>query len=269
LEGGQVARTFWGKAWCDHLESHSDYANRLPRGRSYLRNGSVIDLQIDAGRVTAQVSGSRIYQIAIAIKPLAKARWTQIRRECSGQVTSLIDLLQGKLSADTMKVVTHPENGLFPKPSEISLECSCPDWADMCKHVAAALYGVGARLDEDPSLLFRLRAVDHAELIDCAAEAVQAPAAGGSAALAESELSEVFGIELDQAPASAKSSSRAAAGPKRTIRPGKAKPAAEGARRRSQDRHAKRGATDPVALEPWMERLIALRAAETMRRRRR
>jgi len=198
--GRQISRTFWGKAWCDHLEAHSDYANRLPRGRTYLRNGSVVDLQIGAGRVTALVSGSRLYQIEIKIKQLAPAQWIRIKRECSGKIASMMDLLQGRLAGGTMEIVTHRENGLFPKPAEISLDCSCPDWAGMCKHVAAALYGVGARLDEDPTLLFGLRGVDHTELIASAAEAVREPLSGRTKpALSDSDLAEVFGIELAEA----------------------------------------------------------------------
>jgi uncharacterized Zn finger protein len=196
---GRIARTFWGKAWCDHLESHSDYANRLPRGRTYLHNGSVVDLQIQAGHVTALVSGSRLYKIEIKIKTLPAAHWARIKRECSGKIGSMIDLLQGRLSGGTMEVVTHRQNGLFPKPAEISLDCSCPDWAGMCKHVAAALYGVGVRLDEDPSLLFRLRGVDHAELLASAAEAARrSPATKAKPGIADAELAEVFGIDLGE-----------------------------------------------------------------------
>ncbi|HEY3754980.1 MAG TPA: SWIM zinc finger family protein [Opitutaceae bacterium] len=199
--GRQIARTFWGKAWCDHLESHSDFANRLPRGRTYVRNGSVIDLRIKPGRICALVSGSQIYKIEIKIKTLPAAHWGRIKRECAGKITSVMDLLQGRLSGGTMEIVTHRQTGLFPKPAEISLDCSCPDWADMCKHVAAALYGIGARLDEDPALLFRLRGVDHSELIATAAEVVRQPLAGESKpGLADGELAEVFGIEMAAVP---------------------------------------------------------------------
>lgn len=199
LEGRQIARTFWGKAWCDNLESYSDFANRLPRGRTYIRNGSVIDLQISQGRVTSLVAGSELYKIAIQIKPLPKAQWEAIRKECAGGIDSLLELLQGKLSAAVMQVVTRHGAGLFPSPEEIDLDCSCPDWAEMCKHVAATLYGVGARLDEKPDLLFLLRGVDPAELVSevSAHEAVrQTGAADAAAAFSDTDLSEVFGIEV-------------------------------------------------------------------------
>ena len=158
--GRQIATTFWGKAWCDNLEAYSDYENRLPRGRTYVRNGSVIDLQIMPGEVLALVQGSDLYKIRIQIQPLAKARWKRILAESAGKIDSLIELLQGRLSAAVMQIVTRSGQGLFPAPKEISLSCSYPDWADMCKHVAAALYGVGTRLDDKPELLFLLRGVD-------------------------------------------------------------------------------------------------------------
>ena len=188
--GRKIASTFWGKAWCDNLEAYSDYANRLPRGRTYVRNGSVVDLQISQGKVTARVSGSELYQIEIKIKPLAASLWKSIQTECAGKIDSLIELLQGKLSSSVMQIVTRPERGLFPTPKEIELDCSCPDWADLCKHVAASLYGVGARLDQSPELLFLLRGVDPADLISkaSAAEAVrQTAGAEGAAAMSETE----------------------------------------------------------------------------------
>jgi uncharacterized Zn finger protein len=199
LGSRKIASTFWGKAWCDNLEAYSDYANRLPRGRTYVRNGSVVDLQISRGKVTARVSGSSLYKIEIKIKPLAASLWKSIQTECAGKIDSLIELLQGKLSSSVMQIVTRAERGLFPTPKEIELDCSCPDWADLCKHVAASLYGVGARLDQSPELLFLLRGVDPADLISkvSAAEAVrQTAATDGAPALTDKELTEVFGIEL-------------------------------------------------------------------------
>ena len=200
LAGRKIAATFWGKAWCDNLEAYSDYENRLPRGRTYVRNGSVVDLQITEGKVTALVSGSDLYKIEIKIKPLARSLWERIQSDCAGKIDSLIELLQGRLSSSVMQIVTRRERGLFPTPKEIGLNCSCPDWAGMCKHVAAALYGVGARLDEKPDLLFLLRGIDPADLIGkvSAAEAVrQSVPADGAAKMSEAELSDVFGIELE------------------------------------------------------------------------
>jgi len=164
-----IAPTFWGLSWCRNLEAYSDYENRLPRGRTYVRNGSVIDLHIAAGKVMALVCGSDVYTIEIEIRPLAAEKWKRIRSLCAGRIDSVVELLRGSISDGVMEVVTRKGEGLFPSPGEIALDCSCPDWAEMCKHVAAALYGVGARLDERPELLFDLRGVDPAELISEAA----------------------------------------------------------------------------------------------------
>jgi uncharacterized Zn finger protein len=160
-----IATTFWGKAWCDNLERYSDFANRLPRGRTYLRNGSVIDLQITSGEVNALVSGSSIYDVSVKITPVSKVRWKSICKDCGGAIDSLVELLQGRLSQGVMERICREKTGLFPSPKEIQFSCSCPDWAYMCKHVAAVLYGIGARLDRQPELLFRLHQLDENELI--------------------------------------------------------------------------------------------------------
>src|SRR5208283_1602530 len=165
IAGRTIARTFWGKAWCENLESYSDYENRLPRVRTYVRNGSVVHLEIQPGKISALVAGSELYSVEITITPLTRAHWESIKHECSGQIGSLVELLQGRLSKSVMEVVTRHDKGLFPKPTEIRMSCSCPYWAGMCKHVAAVMYGVGSRLDEKPDLLFLLRKVDHLELI--------------------------------------------------------------------------------------------------------
>jgi uncharacterized Zn finger protein len=196
LEGRTIAHTFWGKAWCDNMESYSDYENRLPRGRSYVRNGSVVDLQIHPGKITALVSGSELYKVTIDIDPLSASHWRSLKSRCAGGIGSLVELLQGKLSKGVMDVVTAHDGGLFPKPREIKLRCSCPDWAGMCKHVAAVMYGVGARLDERPELLFHLRKVDHLELIEEAVPLAGKKATTGKKTIAASELAGVFGIEL-------------------------------------------------------------------------
>ena len=199
IDGRKIARTFWGEAWCNHLESISDYANRLPRGRTYVRNGSVCHLEIKEGEILAKVAGSELYNSRIRIQTLPAKKWTAMKRRCTGQVGSLLELLQGRLSEHVMAVVTDRKEGLFPLPQEISLTCDCPDWAVMCKHVAAALYGAGARLDRTPELLFKLRAVDHEELIESDAEVAVSAATSrsNSKRLADGELSDVFGIDLD------------------------------------------------------------------------
>jgi len=198
ITGRAIARTFWGKGWCDHLEGHCDFWNRLGRGRDYVRHGSVCDLAIEPGRVRARVVGNDLYQVEIGIKKLPPARWKAIRQASTGRIDSVVELLQGRLSDAVMRVMTHPADGLFPRRNEIELKCSCPDYAVMCKHVAATLYGVGARLDDRPELLFVLRGVDTAELFDEAVESgVVTKARSGPAGLEESDLSEIFGVEIE------------------------------------------------------------------------
>ncbi len=201
IEGRTIARTFWGKAWCDNLERYSDYSNRLPRGRTYVRNGSVVDLAISPGKVAARVSGSRMYQVEIAVTPLAKARWKALCKDCAGAIDSMVELLQGRFARGVMERLCHPKTGLFPAPSELHFSCTCPDWASMCKHVAAALYGVGARLDRAPELFFALRQVDEKDLIAEAGHALALPRAGPASdrVLASDGLSEMFGLELGSA----------------------------------------------------------------------
>jgi uncharacterized Zn finger protein/DNA-binding XRE family transcriptional regulator len=197
IEGRTIARSFWGKAWCDHLESFSDYDNRLPRGRTYVRNGSVCHLEIKKGRIEAMVSGSELYQITVDIKPLKSSLWKSIIQLCSGKIGSMLELLQGRLSNHVMSIVTHRDQGLMPLPREISLKCSCPDWAVMCKHVAAVMYGVGSRLDAVPELLFTLRGVNADELITAGMTLPVSDTKSAGNIIADDQISDIFGIEMD------------------------------------------------------------------------
>jgi uncharacterized Zn finger protein len=204
IEGRKIAQTFWGEAWCDSLENHSDFENRLPRGRTYVRNGSVIDLHIGRGRIEALVSGSEIYTAKVEISRLKPEHWRQLKSECAESIDSLLDLLAGRFSDGVMRRLTDPQRGLFPQPSEIKMSCSCPDWAGLCKHLAAVLYGVGARLDHEPHLLFLLRGVDHAELVSQAVSEgnLDSALSASAGALAGEDLGAMFGIDLDSAAAS-------------------------------------------------------------------
>lgn len=227
IDGRVIANSFWGKSWCDHLEKFSDFENRLPRGRTYVRNGSVCHLDVAKGKVTAKVSGSEIYDVTVSIKALPGAKWKNIRESCSGKVGSMLELLQGRLSSEVMGIVTNPEQGLFPLVKEIDFDCSCPDWASMCKHVAAVLYGIGSRLDKQPEMLFLLRGVDHTELVG-AASAEALVAKGKKTAtpiIRESELGEVFGIDV--VPAMAASTPAPQDGPNRPARGKKAQATAQ------------------------------------------
>jgi uncharacterized Zn finger protein len=218
IEGRKIATSFWGKAWCDQLEAHSDYASRLPRGRTYARNGSVLDLHISHGMIEAHVAGSELYTVSIKLTKLAAPRWKKIIDTCAGKIGSLIGLLRGELSSDVLAVLTHSETGLFPAPKEITLSCSCPDGAYMCKHVAATLYGVGARLDQAPEFFFMLRQVDQAELLARANAADMLTGtrseSSGRKRIASNALASVFGIELDDGPPAAKKSARKKAVPR-------------------------------------------------------
>jgi len=197
ITGRKIANTFWGKAWCDNVESYQDYENRLPRGRSYVRSGAVIDLQIATGKVTALVAGSARspYKISIEIKPLANARWETLKQKCVGKIASLLALAQGKLPGEILEEFCDRETGLFPSPKEIKTDCSCPDWAELCKHLAAVLYGIGARLDEDPKLFFTLRGIDENELVGT--DVVDTLTAGVASEIAPENLEHVFGMEFD------------------------------------------------------------------------
>ena len=196
---GAIAKTFWGKAWCDNLERYSDYDSRLPRGRTYVRNGSVIDLQITGGKIHAQVMGSSLYTIRIDVTAYPEKQWRALSADCASSVDSMVELLQGKLSAAVMGHICKPGSGLFPAPKDIKFGCDCMDWASMCKHVAAVLYGVGARLDQQPELLFKLRGVDPADLVNSTGTGLSgagiAPASGK--VLDNAALGDVFGIEID------------------------------------------------------------------------
>jgi uncharacterized Zn finger protein len=224
IEGRVIAATFWGKAWCDNLEGYADFANRLPRGRTYVRNGSVVDLQIAPGAVTARVAGSELYQVEVQVAAVPAARWRSIRADCAGAVDSLVELLQGRFSKGVMERMCRREAGLFPSPKELGFSCSCPDWASMCKHVAAALYGVGARLDERPELLFRLRQVDEKALIAGAGKGLplskRRPAS--EKVLAGGDLAALFGLEMgavaEAAPAVAPAPRRTRGVPRRDVK---------------------------------------------------
>lgn len=221
-----IAGTFWGKAWCDNLERYSDFAYRLERGRSYVRNGAVLDLQITPLEVKGLVLGSETYTVAIKVAAPPELHWSAICRDCAGGIDSLVELLQGRLSTAAMTRICREGDGLFPKPSEITFSCSCPDYASMCKHVAALLYGVGARLDEKPDLLFRLRAVDEHDLLShLNTDSLVSTTTSADRILESDDMAALFGLEMSSAevPADAGQSAIPGAGRREAGR-SKAKP---------------------------------------------
>jgi uncharacterized Zn finger protein len=204
IEGRALARTWWGKSWNSNLECYADYSNRIERGRSYVRNCAVLDLQIKPGLVESLVQGtdSNPYEIRIEIKTLKKKTWGNIKKACQGEFDSLQELMNGKFPESLSNIFTDTKSGLFPAPKEISFDCSCPDWADMCKHVAATLYGIGARLDSEPELFFTLRGVEVKALVsgavkDKTSEMLKKARKKSPKVMADSDLSEIFGIDLD------------------------------------------------------------------------
>jgi uncharacterized Zn finger protein len=163
-----------------------------------VRSGAVIDLAIGEGEVRAQVMGSNLYRVKVQVAAVGDKRWKAIGADCAGSIDSMVELLQGKFSDAVMQRLCRPGDGLFPAPKEIQFNCSCPDWASMCKHVAAVLYGVGARLDQRPELLFQLRRVDGNDLLAQAGTGVTRPgkAPAKTRVLDDSALGDVFGIEM-------------------------------------------------------------------------
>lgn len=167
VQGRTITKNWWGKAWCENLEQYADYESRLDRGKRYVRTGAVIDLKIQKGKVTARVQGTRKtpYKVEIRISPLSEEKCQNIIQRCGKKLENVEKLMTGNFPEE-MQELFQGKDGLFPSPREISFSCSCPDWALMCKHVAAALYGVGVRLDEQPLLFFELRGIDVGRFID-------------------------------------------------------------------------------------------------------
>jgi uncharacterized Zn finger protein len=207
LSGSSLARTWWAKSWNNNLERYADYDNRIGRGRSYLRHRAVLDLQISPGKVTALVMGSvaNPYEIKITVQPVPPKHWQTIKKQCQGHLKSLQDLLAGTFPKTLAEIFFIQDQGLFPTPKDIRFHCSCPDSASMCKHIAATLYGIGARFDEDPSLFFTLRGVDTGDLI---ADAVQGSTdellnktrKKTARVIDDADLSDLFGIDMDPQP---------------------------------------------------------------------
>jgi uncharacterized Zn finger protein len=207
LTGSSLARTWWAKSWNDNLERYADYDNRIGRGRSYLRHGAVLDLKITPGKVTALVMGSAAspYEITITIQPVSASQWQTIKKQCQGHLKSLQDLLAGKFSKTLAEIFFTQNQGLFPTPKAIRFHCSCPDSASMCKHIAAAMYGIGARFDEDPSLFFTLRGVNTGDLITDAVqgstdELLNKTRKKTAKVIDDADLADLFGIDMDLKP---------------------------------------------------------------------
>ncbi len=198
-KNNKLAQQFWGIAWQHHLETYADYHSRLPKSRTMLRQGKVMDLMIAEGEITSVVAGTALHDVIVKIAPLDPESCLELREACKGQVGSLLDLLSGSLGDEVMKIVTSPEHCLFPDRRDIRILCDCTDESDLCPHGAATLYAAGLRFDASPELFFKLRAVNAAELVDEASRSLEAPATNeGSALIAPDDLSAVFGIEFSE-----------------------------------------------------------------------
>ena len=203
IEGRALARNWWGKAWNGNLALYADYANRLDRGRSYIRHDAILDLKVSEGIVEGLVQGSASspYRVKVGIAALSDRNRAAVRKACEGKIGSMQELLSGKIPKELQVLFTAKGTGLFPAPKEITFACSCPDSASLCKHVAAVLYGVGARLDEQPEGFFTLRGVAVAELVSEAIAEKTKDLLGRSArpsrrVMAVDDISALFGIEL-------------------------------------------------------------------------
>lgn len=203
LDGSKLTHTWWGKAWNKNLEAYADYSNRIGRGKTYVRHGAVLDLKMYAGKITALVQGNRSkpYSLEIKIKPIPNEKWSKIKKACQGKLISMAKLLDGKFPEELQGIFTRKGSGLFPTPREINFHCSCPDWASMCKHIAAALYGVGSRLDNDPSLFFTLRKVKMDNLVSEVAKdksriMLSKAKKKTSRVIADSDVSDMFGLDV-------------------------------------------------------------------------
>ena len=200
VKGRDIVKNWWGKAWCSNLEQYADYESRIDRGKRYVRNGSVIDLKIHKGKISARVQGTRKtpYKIEIRISPLSEEKCQNIIQKCGRKIENMEELLNGNFPLE-MQELFQGKDGLFPTPKEIGFTCSCPDWALMCKHVAAALYGVGVRLDENPLLFFELRGIDVGRFIDVTiANRVETMLANegkqSSRIIVDEDITDLFGV---------------------------------------------------------------------------
>jgi len=285
VQGRTIATTFWGKAWCENLESYRDFETRLPRGRTYLRNGSVVDLQIAPHEVTAMVSGTSLYKVKVSMGKVPKTQWASICGDCAGGIDSLVELLQGRFSKGVMERICRQGGGLFPKPAEIRFSCSCEDHAAMCKHVAAVLYGVGTRLDEQPELLFRLRGVDGKDLlarIDTTLPLAK-PRASVRKLLDADNLSALFGLDMEAEAGAIAAGDSAPTAPRKPVRVKKTAPpklshvghqaTPQPSARRSEKTLAGRPAAiqrasagDPLPRGPTWPKTTAKKAAEAARK---
>ncbi len=194
--GKNIANQFWGRAWCHAIDEWQDCAYRLPGGRSLLKNGGVIDLKISRNSVIARVAADQVYDVQLHYRDADPYSVAELRSQCAGKLTGLLDFIQGKLSEEVMQYICNPVYGLFPEYGDFKISCTCLDDAVLCRHAAAALYAVATRLDDEPELFFTLRGIDAKDFFE--AEDILTQTGSNSAeGLSADELSKTFGIDIE------------------------------------------------------------------------
>jgi uncharacterized Zn finger protein len=166
-EWGAIGETWWSKRWVDVLESFG-MGTRLIRGRSYARQGQVLSIEIMAGQVKAQVQGSspQPYKVKIQLKPLSDEDWDEVTDVMAEQALFAAKLLAGEMPRNIEEAFAEVSLTLFPaSEADLRTNCSCPDWANPCKHIAAVYYILAERFDQDPFLIFKLRGRAKEEII--------------------------------------------------------------------------------------------------------
>jgi uncharacterized Zn finger protein len=182
---GAFGQSWWARRWLDVLE-RLELGGRLTRGRSYARRGQVLDITIEEGLVRASVQGSRSepYAVTIRVRPLSASEWGKVAESLRGQARFAAKLLASEMPEDVEEAFKGTGVTLFPaRRAELATECSCPDWANPCKHIAAVYYLLGEEFDRDPFLIFRLRGIEREELLPRLAQVARRsrPAASGTA----------------------------------------------------------------------------------------
>ena len=186
---GKFGDTWWAGRWIEMLESFG-WDTRLQRGRSYARRGQVLEYDLSPGLVTSKVQGSRAkpYDIEIKVEPLSAKEWDQVSEAMAGQAIFAAKLLAGEMPQNIEDAFAATELSLFPEsPQDIDTFCSCPDWANPCKHIAAVYYILGEEFDRDPFMIFRLRGIRQEELTAALRAKRSAEVAPGTGETGEAE----------------------------------------------------------------------------------
>ncbi len=185
----KLAKNAWGSAWMRQLAYCEQEGFSLAAGRSLLRHGCVLDVQVGRGTIDALVSGEELYEIHLKLAEPDEEKIEYLREQCGAHIDSLVALLDGKIDASVMQQLCDPEEGLLPLPYEWQMDCNCPDWNEPCPHAAAAIYAAGCLIDAEPRLLFTLRGIEPSTLCEVPSTA--------AADFDATDLANTFGIDID------------------------------------------------------------------------